>query len=440
MAVSSRDPNPRSFPAGSAESRRPLSALMDFLWKRRHNPPPAWSKLVTQRSHLLLYVVFIALLAEILVTLACWRLSWITGHWLLRLAFDALVSAMASTFTVWVLLIRPLVEDLREEEGKLAIALESTEEAERQLIELNARLQSVLDSSTHVSIISVDLQGAIRIFNTGAERMLGYERDEAVGSLNPAALHLESEIAAEAAELTELYGQPVAGLDVFMEPARRGACRERIWTYARKDGSRLKVNVTMTPLRDAQGEFQGFLAIATDVTPRLEAEDALRRARDELEERVRERTSELVEANAALEWKSRAHLGLARLAADLIAADSIESANQIVLDTARELVGCQGGFLAEVESQRSNPGSSYSRRKAPFLLTSSADETRPRFRITAGDWTHLEGLEPLLEHAIREKTSRFASDAADRPLLIVPSWAEDQWTGLIVLSDPNPGS
>ncbi|MBX9585410.1 MAG: PAS domain S-box protein, partial [Gemmataceae bacterium] len=53
------------------------------------------------------------------------------------------------------------------------------------------------------------------------------------------------------------------------------------------------------PLRGPDGAVSGVLAVSYDITDRKQAEEAVRRARDELEERVRERTAELVEANAA---------------------------------------------------------------------------------------------------------------------------------------------
>ena len=49
------------------------------------------------------------------------------------------------------------------------------------LAETRARLQAILDSATGVSIIATDTNEIIRIFNTGAERMLQYSVDEMVG-------------------------------------------------------------------------------------------------------------------------------------------------------------------------------------------------------------------------------------------------------------------
>lgn len=55
------------------------------------------------------------------------------------------------------------------------------------------------------------------------------------------------------------------------------------------------------PMHDAKGNIIGLIGIGRDITERKQAEEALRRAHDELEQRVQERTAELVHANAVLE-------------------------------------------------------------------------------------------------------------------------------------------
>jgi PAS domain S-box-containing protein len=138
------------------------------------------------------------------------------------------------------------------------------------------KLQAVLDASTHVSIIATDPQGLITVFNQGAEQMLGYSADEMVGRQSPANIHLESEVLARGRELTKEMGKPVQGFDVFVEKARNGQHEEREWTYVRKDGQTLTVNLAVTPSYDTDGTIVGFLGVATDVTARIKAEKTLR--------------------------------------------------------------------------------------------------------------------------------------------------------------------
>jgi two-component system, sensor histidine kinase and response regulator len=74
------------------------------------------------------------------------------------------------------------------------------------------------------------------------------------------------------------------------------------------DGTRRAMLTTKVPLRDAQGQIVGLVGIGRDITERKFAEEELRRAHDELELRVRERTAQLAAANEGLEREHKALL------------------------------------------------------------------------------------------------------------------------------------
>ena len=159
--------------------------------------------------------------------------------------------------------------------------------AERSVELAGARekLQAVLDRScsmttttaaTQVSIIAANTEGLITVFNHGAEQMLGYTSDEMVGKRSLAIIHLESEVLARGRELTEEMGKPVQGFDVFVQKARNGQPEEREWTFVRKDGKTLTVNLVVTASYDTDGTIIGFLGVAMDVTARTKAEKTLR--------------------------------------------------------------------------------------------------------------------------------------------------------------------
>src|SRR5581483_10935597 len=71
--------------------------------------------------------------------------------------------------------------------------------------------------------------------------------------------------------------------------------------FQHRSGRNFDVLLLSKPLLDNKGAVAGWLASVTDITARKEAQDALRRAHDELEQRVRERTADLRTANASLE-------------------------------------------------------------------------------------------------------------------------------------------
>ena len=164
---------------------------------------------------------------------------------------------------------------------KLQIAI--SEQAEASLNEIT-RLQRAILNSANYSIISTNVDGTIITFNRAAERWLGYAAEEVVGKTTPALFHDKDQIAKRAQELSQELGVTIEpGFAVFVAKARQGEPDERQWTYIRKDGSRFPVLLSVTALRDGEGNITGFMGIASDISDaygelrlRIEAEKALR--------------------------------------------------------------------------------------------------------------------------------------------------------------------
>ncbi len=149
-------------------------------------------------------------------------------------------------------------------------------EAQTKLVEANRFQSAVLDGTVY-AIIATSPDGTIRVFNTGAERMLGYRSGEMVGLTTPLVLH-------DAEELKMIAGgEREPGLEVLFAKAREGGVEEREWTWLCRDGRRLPVRLSVTGLRDDDGRVTGFLVLANDLTERNRAMAALR----ESEERFR---------------------------------------------------------------------------------------------------------------------------------------------------------
>ena len=159
--------------------------------------------------------------------------------------------------------------------GAVLVFRDVTEEYRRreELAAAHRNMQDVMDAASQVSFIATDPDGLITVFNTGAEQMLGYSAQEMVGK-TPGILHLPAEVEARGKELSEEFGRPVEGFDVFVTHAREGRFEEREWTYVRKDGARLTVNLVVAAVRDEDGRVTGFLGVAQDITARKRAEEA----------------------------------------------------------------------------------------------------------------------------------------------------------------------
>lgn len=143
---------------------------------------------------------------------------------------------------------------------------------EKRLWDTTTLQRAILNGTTY-SIISTALDGTILTFNHAAEVMLGYQADEVVGRQTPALLHDPAEVAERAAELSEELGESIKpGFDVFVAKARRDQVDEREWTYLHKQGHRIPVLLSVTPLRDSAKQLSGFLGIAYDISERKKIE------------------------------------------------------------------------------------------------------------------------------------------------------------------------
>ena len=124
-----------------------------------------------------------------------------------------------------------------------------------------ARLAAIVDSSDD-AIVSKTLNGVITTWNRAAERMFGYTAAEAVGRhitlIIPAERHAEE--------------------DDVLARIGRGEMVDHFETVRQtKDGRRLIISLTVSPIRDARGAIVGASKIARDITDlkRAEAERAL---------------------------------------------------------------------------------------------------------------------------------------------------------------------
>ncbi len=182
---------------------------------------------------------------------------------------------------------------------------EETERILHRFQTTNALRRAVLNSASQISIIATDIDGTITVMNTGAENLLGYRADEMVGRQTPEIFHSETELVARGRRLSEERGRPVQPARLLLEYALTGRSEQEEWIYVTREGRWFPVNMTINALRDPDGTVNGILCIAMDITERKHAEEALRRAHDELERRVTERTEALAQANAELQVEIR---------------------------------------------------------------------------------------------------------------------------------------
>jgi PAS domain S-box-containing protein len=135
--------------------------------------------------------------------------------------------------------------------------------AERALAQLAAIVESSDDA-----ILSKDVGGFIQTWNAGADRLFGYRAEEVIG--RPITLLLPPELMVEESQtLARLRdGKPVQHLETVR---------------VAKDGRRIDVSVTVSPVKDPQGHVIGASKIVRDITQQKQAQEAVLRAKEEWE-------------------------------------------------------------------------------------------------------------------------------------------------------------
>ena len=152
--------------------------------------------------------------------------------------------------------------------GTCAIARDVTEriKLEEEVVEAKEFLHSILESSAD-AIIATDTDQRITYFSRGAEEMLGYKPEQVVGKpvfiLYPPPLREESK---------KLY-RLLLDKEVLKNIRTKLQCIE---------GKTIEVSLSLALLRDKDGKPIGSVGVAKDITREVRAEEAMRRAYEEL--------------------------------------------------------------------------------------------------------------------------------------------------------------
>ena len=186
-----------------------------------------------------------------------------------------------------------MIEDLREDKGERV--------SEQTIQETQETLDNILSNSGD-AIFVADANGRITIVNNALLQMLEYQKDEIMG------MHL-TELSPYEGILTTTTGEKVSITEEYLnyqveranELFKKGKVANLELYFNRKDGKIVPVEATISVLKNQRGERRGSIAICRDITKRKQIEKALKKAHDELEKKVEERTADLKAANEQLE-------------------------------------------------------------------------------------------------------------------------------------------
>src|SRR5581483_2507089 len=192
----------------------------------------------------------------------------------------------------------------------------NTEESLRKSEE---RFRLLIEGVVDYAVYMLDAEGRVSSWNTGAQRMKGYTRDEVIGKHSSLFYPPEGITA----------GEPWAELAA----ARLNGRVENEGWRVRKDGTRVFVRVVVTALHDAEGRLRGFAKVTQDLSARSHAQSL-------------ERTSQhITEFIAVLAHELRNPLAPIRSAVAVMEHAPADPATQAAM---REVITRQTDYLARI--------------------------------------------------------------------------------------------
>jgi PAS domain S-box-containing protein len=174
-------------------------------------------------------------------------------------------------------LVKPFNE--RELRATIEIAF-YTHQMERTLADERAKRHAaeefkiLVDGVSDYAIYMLDGNGHVTTWNSGAERLKGYKRDEIIGK----------DFSVFYTEEARQAGHPKRSLETAL---REGRYEEENWRV-RKDGTQFWASVILTAIRNESGTLIGFAKVTRDLTERRRAEERREAERDEADRVLRE--------------------------------------------------------------------------------------------------------------------------------------------------------
>ncbi len=172
---------------------------------------------------------------------------------------------------------------LLELSGTIETALHK-HEADKRLRESEERYRTLVETMNE-GLGVLDVNGTLTYCNEAFSRTIGCSSEELIGQSALDCVHEDSKGTLTRELSKRSKGQSRAQYEVDL---------------IGRDGRRVPVLVSAQGIYGRDGRYKGTFAVTADITERKEAEEALKNAHDELEQRVDERTVELRETNARL--------------------------------------------------------------------------------------------------------------------------------------------
>ncbi|PYV37189.1 MAG: hybrid sensor histidine kinase/response regulator [Acidobacteria bacterium] len=147
----------------------------------------------------------------------------------------------------------------------ISLLTNARKRAEEAVRESNNKLRVIIQASP-LAIITLDLDGTVKMWNPAAERIFGWSEAETLGRPLPF-IPAENQFEFDTLRERVLRGESFAGVEM---------CRER------QDGALIDINISMAPMYSADGSVSSIMAVIADITERKQAEIDRRHLEEQL--------------------------------------------------------------------------------------------------------------------------------------------------------------
>lgn len=218
-----------------------------------------------------------------------------------------------------------------------------------------AEFAAIISSSTD-AIISMDIDGTIQSWNHAAQRIYGFTEAEAVGQSGKI-IHPEDRLD----EFDTLLNTVVRGHSIKSTDTRRMT----------KKGREVAVAVSASPIRNRDGDVIGCSTIAQDISDRVQAADALKRALEDAEAANRTKSQFLANVSHELRSPMNAVVGMVSLALD----EDLSPETHDNLQMAKEAASQLNQLVDDLLDVSKLDAGSFRLEDGPFSLRTALDET-----------------------------------------------------------------
>ncbi|MGA6993082.1 MAG: PAS domain S-box protein, partial [Candidatus Deferrimicrobiaceae bacterium] len=147
----------------------------------------------------------------------------------------------------------------------LLLDISEPKRVEEELRASNEILEALIEASP-VSIVVLDREGYVTLWNPASEKMFDWTKEEVIGRLLPS---VPEENLAEFQSLRE-------------QVLREGGFSGRVLKRRKKGGIPIDISLSTAPIRDARGNITGIMSVMEDITERMRIEEALRQSEEQL--------------------------------------------------------------------------------------------------------------------------------------------------------------